>query len=223
MTSADPNPIRPDELALVAQIKGGAEEVFVGLVKRHHAGFLRLALSFLHDQAAAEEIVQETWLVALERIAEFEGRSSLKTWLCGILINQARNRRRRDQKTVPESALAGDVALGDEPAVPPDRFSPPGHRWDGHWCAPPTAWPQTPETAVLSAETRRLLEGFIATLPEPQRQVLVLRDVEGLSSEEVCNALSLSDTHQRVLLHRARSRLRGLLERHHLSAGSRPS
>jgi RNA polymerase sigma-70 factor (ECF subfamily) len=210
------------DLALVARIQQGDEPAFVQFVKRHHAGFVRLALTWLQDRSAAEEVVQETWLFAIERLADFEGRSSLKTWLCGILINKARNRRRKERHTIPGSALA-DEAEGHEPAVAPDRFSPPGHRWDGHWQAPPSPWPDSPEGSVLTAETRAVLEASIATLPENQRAVFVLRDVEGLCGEEVCNALGITDTHQRVLLHRARSRLRTLVESHYLEEGRRPS
>jgi RNA polymerase sigma-70 factor (ECF subfamily) len=201
-----------NDLELARRIQAGDEDAFVQLVARHHAGFLRLAVAWVRDASLAEEVVQETWLIALERLAEFEGRSSLKTWLCGILINTARSRRRKELRTIPESALG---ELGDEPAVPPERFSPPGHRWDGHWQAPPQAWPATPEGAALTAELRDFLEQSISALPEIQRSVLLLRDVEGLSGEEVCNALGLTSTHQRVLLHRARSRLRGQIESHY--------
>jgi RNA polymerase sigma-70 factor (ECF subfamily) len=216
------DPERTRDLALVARIRQGDEAAFAELVKRHHAGFTRLAVTWVQDRSVADEVVQETWLFAIERLAEFEGRSSVKTWLCGILINKARNRRRQERHTVPGSSLDGEAG-GDQPAVAPDRFSPPGHRWDGHWQAPPSPWPQTPEGSVLTAEMRQLLESSIATLPENQRAVFVLHDVEGLSGQEVCNALGITDTHQRVLLHRARSRLRNLLESHYREEGKRPS
>jgi len=207
-----------EDVAVVHRIRAGDEAAFIELVTRHRAGFFRLALAWVRDPTLAEEVLQETWLLALERLDEFEGRSSLKTWLCGILINKARSRRRREARWLPESALMTDDG-GDEPAVPAERFSPPGHRWDGHWQAPPTPWPAaaqaTPEHSVLSAELRDLIEGFVAELPEAQRAVLLLRDLEGLSGEEVCNALGISGTHQRVLLHRARSKMRGLLEGHY--------
>lgn len=182
------------------------------LVGEHHAGFVKLALTWVRDPSLAEEVVQETWMLALERLSEFEGRSTMKTWLCGILINTARSRRRKEWRLVPESSLGGPDG---ELAVPSERFSPAGHRWDGHWQLPPTAWPQTPEGAVLSAELRDLLEKSVAELPEAQRTVFLLRDVEGLSGEDVCNVLGLTGTHQRVLLHRARSHLRGLIESHY--------
>jgi RNA polymerase sigma-70 factor (ECF subfamily) len=200
------------DLEVARRIVSGDEDAFVELVARHRASFLGLALAWTRDRTVAEEVVQETWALALEKLPGFEGRSTLKTWLCGIVINTARSRRRQERRTIPESAL-GEV--GDERAVPTQRFSPPGHRWDGHWQAPPQAWPGTPEGAVLSAELRELLEKAIAELPEAQRAVLILRDVEELSGEEVCNALGLSSTYQRVLLHRARSCLRGQLESHY--------
>ena len=200
------------DLALARQIRGGDEDAFIRLVSRHHAGFLKLALTWVRDPSIAEEVVQETWLVALERLGDFQGRSTMKTWLCGILINIARARRRKEWRSITESSIADK---DDDPAVPADRFSPNGHRWDGHWQAPPSAWPVTPESSALSAELRSLLEQFVTELPEVQRAVLLLRDVEELSGEEVCNALGLTDTHQRVLLHRARSRMRGLLEGHY--------
>jgi RNA polymerase sigma-70 factor (ECF subfamily) len=207
---------RRDELALAHKIQQGDEDAFVRLVCRHQAGFLRLAQTWVHEPTLAEEVVQDTWAVALDRWREFEGRSSITTWLCGILIDNARNRRRKEGPEI------SDMTLVDEqlPAVPPDRFSPPGHRWDGHWQRPPRAWPDSPQACVLSAELRGLLDKAIARLPEWQRAVLILRDVQRLSSEDVRNTLGVTDTDQRVLLHRARSTLRGLLERHYGPAGS---
>jgi RNA polymerase sigma-70 factor (ECF subfamily) len=216
------DPEHARDLARVARIRQGDEAAFVELVKRHHPGFTRLALTWVQDRSVAEEVVQDTWLFAIERLGEFAGRSSLKTWLCGILINKARNRSRQERHTVPGSSLEQEVS-GHQPAVAADRFSPPGHRWDGHWQAPPSPWPQTPEGSALTAEMRHLLESSIATLPENQRAVFVLRDVEGFSGDEVCNALGITDTHQRVLLHRARSRLRNLLESHYREEGKRTS
>src|SRR4029079_13272395 len=118
------------DLALARRIQGGDEDAFVDLVRRHHAAFLKLAVAWVRARSLAEEVVQETWALALEKLPEFEGRSTLKTWLCGILINTAGSRRHRELRTIPDSPLG---ELGDEPAVPPERFSPPGHRWDGHW------------------------------------------------------------------------------------------
>ena len=202
-----------DDAAIAREIVAGNEQAFIDLVARHHGPFTRLALLWVEIPSIAEEVVQETWAVALERLGEFEGRSSLKTWLCGILLNTARARARKERRTFSVPSFEPEDA--PDPAVPPERFSPPGHRWDGHWQAPPSAWPETPEAALLSTETLGLVEICLAKLPEVQRAVLILRDVEELSGEEACNALGITDTHQRVLLHRARSRMRAMLEQHY--------
>jgi RNA polymerase sigma-70 factor (ECF subfamily) len=204
---------RGDEVALASAIRKGDEQAFIDLVARHHGAFTRLARVWVGSASIAEEVVQETWAIALEKLAEFAGRSSLKTWLCGILLNTARARARKERRAIAFSDMDFGAEDPAEPAVPRDRFSPPGHRWEGHWQAAVRAWPETPEAAVLSGETLRILETCLNKLPEPQRAVLILRDVEGLTGEEICNALGVSDTHQRVLLHRARSRMRILLER----------
>jgi RNA polymerase sigma-70 factor (ECF subfamily) len=204
---------RGDDAALAGEIAAGNEQAFIDLVARHHGPFTRLALLWVGSPSIAEEVVQETWAIALEKLGEFAGRSTLKTWLCGILLNTARARARKERRTV--SVPSFEVDDAPEAAVPAERFSPPGHRWDGHWQAPPRAWPETPESALLSAETLGVVETCLGKLPEAQRAVLLLRDVEGLSGEEACNALGVTDTHQRVLLHRARSRMRALLEHHY--------
>lgn len=224
MTMPDPSAeAGAGDLALARRILAGDETAFVALVRRHHAGFLRLAATWAKDAAVAEEVVQETWLIALERLGEFAGRSALKTWLCGILINTARSRVRSERRH--GGSELGFVELDggpEEPAVPGDRFRPPGHRWDGHWALPPVPWP-SPDKALDRAESRAILASCLDTLPAAQRAVLLLRDVEQLSAEEACNALGLSSTHQRVLLHRARSRMRALLERHHETTKGVPS
>jgi RNA polymerase sigma-70 factor (ECF subfamily) len=224
VTVPDPSAdVSGGDLALARRIVAGDEAAFVGLVRRHHAGFLRLAAVWAKDAAVAEEVVQETWLIALERLGEFAGRSALKTWLCGILVNTARSRARSERRHGTAGLAADELDAGpDEPAVPAHRFSPPGDRWDGHWALPPAPWP-SPEKAFDRAESRALLTSCLETLPPAQRAVLLLRDVEQLSAEEACNALGLSSTHQRVLLHRARSRMRALLERHHETTKGVPS
>jgi len=202
-----------NDAALASEIAAGNEQAFIDLVARHHGPFTRLALLWVGSPSIAEEVVQDTWAIALEKLEQFEGRSSLKTWLCGILLNTARARARKECRTFSVASFDPDQA--PDPAVPPDRFSPPGHRWDGHWQAPPRAWPETPETALLSTETLCVVEACLEKLPEAQRAVLLLRDVEELSGEEACNVLGITDTHQRVLLHRARSRMRALMEQHY--------
>jgi RNA polymerase sigma-70 factor, ECF subfamily len=187
----------------------------VRLVQRYQGPLLRLALVYTRSRAVAEEIVQDTWLGVLQGIERFERRSSFKTWLFRILVNRARTRREREGRTVPFSAL-GDAALEPaEPAVAPERFLGPSHpEWPLHWAVPPRSWGASPEEQLLTQETLDLVEHAIAALPPAWREVITLRDVEGWTAEEVCNVLGISETNQRVLLHRARSRVRGVLERH---------
>jgi len=200
------------DASVVAALRAGDEAAFVALVGKHHKSFVRIARAWVHDEAAAEEVVQETWVTVLEKLDGFEGRSSLRTWLCAIVVNHARSRARRDGRSVPMSSLVDAELAGDEPAVPADRFSPPEHHWAGHWAGAPARFP-TPDEALANLQLRRALDAAVAALPPIQQQVLVLFDVEGLSGEEVCNILGLAGTHQRVLLHRARAKVRALLER----------
>ena len=185
------------------------EAAFERLLREHHAALLRVARIYVPSAAVAEEVVQETWLAVLNGIDRFEGRSSLKTWLFRILTNIAKTRAQREGRTLPFSALQRPDAV-PEPAVEPERFLDAEHpRWPGHWASKPTAWP---EERLLDAETRATIERAIEALPPAQRAAISLRDVEGWSSEEVCNALGVSETNQRVLLHRARSKVRRALE-----------
>jgi RNA polymerase sigma-70 factor, ECF subfamily len=205
--------VRLDERELVFALRRGDESAFEILVEKYHVPLRRFALTFVRSAAVADEVVQETWLGVLRGIDRFEGRSSLKTWLFQILTNTAKTRAEREARTVPLSSLA--AAGGDEPAVDPSRFLDEQHaRWPGHWAAPPTRWNQIPEEALFGHETLAALKDAITALPEMQRRVIELRDVEGWSSPEVCDLLSLSEANQRVLLHRARSKVRQALEDH---------
>jgi RNA polymerase sigma-70 factor (ECF subfamily) len=170
---------------------------------------LRVAQMYVRTRAVAEEVVQEAWLGVLRGIGSFEGRSSLKTWIFRILTNTAKTRGEREARSVPFSALEGPG--DDEFAVEPERFQSEG-RWAGHWAAPPSPWTDLPENRLLGSETRRLVARAIAELPPAQAAVITMRDVEGFSADEVCNVLELSETNQRVLLHRARSKVRRTLE-----------
>jgi RNA polymerase sigma-70 factor, ECF subfamily len=162
----------------------------------------------VRSRAVAEDVVQEAWLGVLNGIDRFEGRSSLKTWILRIVANRARTRGERESRSVPLSSLAAD----DEPSVDPDRFFPPDHpRFPGGWSAPPEPWP---EDALLAEETLEQVRAAIEKLPPRQQEVIVLRDVEGLDADEVSQALDISPGNQRVLLHRARSKVRGELERY---------
>jgi RNA polymerase sigma-70 factor, ECF subfamily len=198
----------PDEAKLVEALRAGNEAAFRELVRMYNASLLRVARIYVPTRALAEEVVQETWLAVLEGLSRFEGRSSLKTWIFRILANRAKTRAVRERRTLPFSAFQPERI--QEPAVDPDRFRDGDDpRWPGHWSVPPAAWP---EDRLLAAETREKLAEAIEALPGTQRAVLSLRDLEGWSADEVCNALDLSETNQRVLLHRARAKVRKALE-----------
>ncbi len=204
-----PSPARasPRDLVLVERILGGDEEAFTSIVEQYHGMLLRLALAFVSSRAVAEEIVQETWVGVLDGLRAFEGRSSLKTWIFRILANRAKTRGVGERRSIPFSSLA-DPNDDHDPAVDPARFQP-----NGMWAAPPRRWDDdTPEKLVMHREALCRLEQAIRDLPPNQRAVLTLRDIEGLDSDEVCNVLEISETNQRVLLHRARSKLRSVLE-----------
>jgi RNA polymerase sigma-70 factor (ECF subfamily) len=174
---------------------------------------VRVAVGYVRAQAVAEEVVQETWCAVLAGIDRFEGRTSLKTWIMRILANRAKTRGQREARCVPFSALGG--VEDDGPAVDPDRFLPADHpRYPGGWSAAPAEWSQFPEERMLAGEVRACIRAAIESLPSRQQAVISLRDVEGWSPEEVCEALDLSEGNQRVLLHRARSRVRAELERY---------
>ena len=202
-----------EELAVVVRLRAGDEAAFVTLVERFHPAMVRLARTFVPSQAVAEEVAQEAWLGVLNGIERFEGRSSLKTWIMRIVTNQAMRRGQRERRTVPFSALAARDAEGDEPAVDADAFLPEDHRWAGHWAAALNPFPD-PEQRVLDRETTELIHRVVETLPEAQRAVITLRDIEGWETAEVCEALEISEGNQRVLLHRARSKVRSALDDH---------
>jgi RNA polymerase sigma-70 factor (ECF subfamily) len=201
-----------DDLRVVAALRAGDEAAFASLVDQHGGALQRLALNYVRDRSVAQEVVQETWLGLLQSLERFEGRSSLKTWIFHILVNCARSRARKESRSVPFSSLGETFADSGEPAVDPSRFQQHGARWAGHWASPPGAWHQSPESSAISNETRACVRDAIAGLKDTQRTVITLRDVEGFSSEEVCNLLQISDTNQRVLLHRARASVRRALE-----------
>jgi RNA polymerase sigma-70 factor, ECF subfamily len=198
-----------DDSRLVEALRDRDERAFEQLTREYNASLLRVAQIYVTSRAVAEEVVQETWLGVLKGIERFEARSSLKTWIFRILTNIAKTRAQREGRTLPFSALERPGAV-PEPAVDPERFLPPEHeRWPGHWSAKPEPWP---EDRLLAAEARTVVEEAIEGLPPAQRAVISLRDIEGWSSEETCNALGVTETNQRVLLHRARSKVRRALE-----------
>jgi RNA polymerase sigma-70 factor (ECF subfamily) len=207
-----PGPIAEDrDEALVAALRGGDERAFAALVDLHTPALLRVAMAYVPSRAVAEEVVQETWIAVLRGIDGFEGRSSLKTWIFRILTNVAMRGGARERRSVPFAALAAAEDTG-EPSVDPDRFLPGDHElFPGHWAVMPARWP-TPEEGLLSGEVREVIVAAMEALPKAQRTVMALRDIEGWSSEEVCAALEISAGNQRILLHRARSRVRAAIE-----------
>jgi len=193
--------------ALVGRLLEGDEDTFRDLLAAHHTNMVRLARSFVRNPATAEEVAQETWLQVLKGLNKFEGRSTLKSWIFSILANRARTRAVRDGRTLLFSDMSGEA--GDaESAVDPVRFNA-----SGYWHLPPRPWDDlTPERLAASEQIGERLATAMNELPDSQQAVVMLRDVEGCSSEEACNVLGISETNQRVLLHRGRSRLRRLLE-----------
>jgi RNA polymerase sigma-70 factor (ECF subfamily) len=197
-------PGRPEERELIARLLAGDEATFVALLDDHNDTMVRVARGFVSSRSVAEEVVQETWMAILKALPRFQGRSSLKTWMFRILTNRAKTRARREGRTVPMSAM-GALDEEGQPAVDPDRFDA-----NGMWRSPPERW-GTPEKEVGDKELQQQIDAAIETLPERQRTVLTLRDVKGWTSAEVCNVLEISDTNQRVLLHRARNKVRAAL------------
>ena len=207
-----PRPIAyADDRRLIAAICRGDADAFATLVDRHSAAMINVAMAYVPSRAAAEEVVQETWIGVLRGVERFEGRSSLKTWIFRILTNVALRSGARERRSLPFSALAAAEDTG-EPSVDPARFLPADHElFPGHWAVMPARWP-TPEEGLLAGETREVIRAAIAELPVAQRTVIALRDVEGWSSDDVCEALEISQGNQRILLHRARSRVRNAIE-----------
>jgi len=207
-------PLRADpevsDQAIVDAIRAGDETAFLSLFDRHNAAMLRLARMFV-GRDAAEDVTQEAWLGVLRGIGSFEGRASLRSWIMGIVANRARTRFGKDIRSVPLSSLGAETS-GEEPAVDPERFRPASDpEWPGHWSESPASWP---EEQVARRETLEQVRRAIEGLPLAQRTVITLRDVEGWGSAEICSFLAISEVNQRVLLHRARSRVRRALEQH---------
>ena len=197
-----------EEAQLVEALRRGREDAFVALVQRHQSSMLRVAQAFVSSAAVAEEVVQEAWLGVLHGLDGFQGRSSLRSWIFGILTNCAKSRGVRESRSAPFSSFSAPDE--DEPAVDPSRFLGADHpRWPGHWASPPEQWA---EEKLATRETLEFVRRAIDALPPAQRQVITLRDVEGWSSVETCEALGISEANQRVLLHRARSKVRGRVE-----------
>jgi RNA polymerase sigma-70 factor, ECF subfamily len=206
-----------DDTMLVQALRRGDESAFSWLLDTYHRPLHRTAISFVGSGATADEVVQETWLAVITGIDRFEGRSSLKTWIYRILMNIARTRGVREARSVPFSSAG--AAGGGEPTFSPDRFHQRGLA-AGHWSVPPQPWDELSDDRLLAEETLGLVRTAIEALPARQQAVITLRDLDGLSAAEVCELLDLTEANQRVLLHRARARVRQALE-HHLTGAER--
>ena len=197
------------DAALLPRLRAGDEAAFRALVRRHHATLVRVITTIVRRPDIAEELAQEAWLSAIRGLDGFEGRSSLRHWLIRIAVNAARARAARERREVPASSLTEGNDDDEGPSLDPARFQQEG-RWLGNWSAPPIPWP---DEALRSAQTAEAIAVAMATLPPLQQQVMTLRDGHGFDGPEVCELLGLSEANQRVLLHRARSKVRAALER----------
>jgi RNA polymerase sigma-70 factor, ECF subfamily len=202
-----------EELELVEALRKGEETAFSTLIERYHGRLLRLAQTFVSTQAVAEEVVQDTWMAVLEGIHRFEGRSSLKTWIFQILKNLAKTKGKREHRYMSFSDVGRSSDQEKDGGIE-ERFHTSGHL-TGHWAIPPITWDEnTPERLLVSKQSLVQIEQAIQALPSNQRQVIILRDIEGVDSEEVCQILNITPTNQRVLLHRARLKVRAVLNQY---------
>jgi RNA polymerase sigma-70 factor (ECF subfamily) len=204
------------DLDLVERLRAGDEAAFMDLVERLGPSMMRVARMYVSTDAVAGEVVQEAWLGVLQGLGGFEGRSSLRTWIFRILVNIAKTRGQREGRSVPFASLAGDDL--EAPTFDPASFIGVGEELAGHWSSLPFDWSGLPEERAVGAETIAVIGRAIAGLPPMQAEVIRLRDVLGWTSEEVRNALDLGETNQRVLLHRARTKVRRAVEEHLMAA-----
>lgn len=208
--SASPEAAVHEQHDVVAALRAGDEQAFATLVDAHHAAMVRLAARYVASDSVAQEVAQEAWMAFLGSLARFEGRSSVKTWLFRTLLNCARNRKRAEVRSVPFSAVF-DPDESAEPAVAESRFRADGP-WAGNWAVPPRSFGEDGEGQLLRGELREQISAAVDTLPPAQREVITLCDIEGFSPQEAASVLGVSEANQRVLLHRARSRVRAELE-----------
>jgi RNA polymerase sigma-70 factor, ECF subfamily len=196
-----------DDAAVLAALRQGDEQAFTRLVDCYHGSMVRVARAYVATNETAEDVVQDAWLGVIRGLDRFEGRSSLKTWIFRIVINKAMTRGEQDVRSVPFSSLGPD-----ESAIDPSCFAQSG-RWSGWWLSE-DAITRLPDRVVLAKESRQMIDAVIATLPPNQRLVITLRDIQGLTAEEACELVGVSEANQRVLLHRARTKVRAALERY---------
>jgi RNA polymerase sigma-70 factor, ECF subfamily len=209
--SAASSGLAKGEDTLIARLRRGDEGAFDELVNQHHGTLIRMAMGYVADREVAEEVVQDTWMAVIESLHGFEGRSSLRTWICGILIHKAKDRGVREKR----HATFSDFESYDddhEEAVDPSRFQQSG-AWAGHWAFPPQPWDdQTPEKLLASQQAVNAMNKAIEALPKTLKEALILRDVEGVEAKEVCELLKITETNLYVRLHRARERVRVAVE-----------
>ncbi|HSB44356.1 MAG TPA: RNA polymerase sigma factor [Nitrospira sp.] len=206
-----PSGLAKGEDALLARLRRGDEGAFDELVNRHHGALIRMAMSHVADREVAEEVVQDTWMAVIESLDRFEGRSSLRTWIFGILIHKAKDRGVREKRHTTFSAFES-YDDDNEEAVDPSRFQQSGE-WAGHWAFPPQPWDdQTPEKLLANQQAVHAMQQAIEALPTTLKEVLILRDVEGVEAKEVCELLKITETNLYVRLHRARERVRVAVE-----------
>lgn len=211
----------PSDVVLVARLRERDDHAFALMLDAWSTGMLRLARSFVATKESAADVVQETWLAVIRSIDRFEGRSSLKTWVYRILVNAAKQRCAKEGRTLPLSSLSAREDSG--PTVDPDRFRGPDDPYPGDWRVYPKPWSMpSPEQAMLAGEFRAEMAAALARLPDRQRIVITLRDIEGHSTDEVCEILEITPVYQRVLLHRARAFVRGKLEEYFSASGDAP-
>jgi RNA polymerase sigma-70 factor, ECF subfamily len=212
--SVAPPPVElsPSERTQLTALRRGDENAFRQLVAEYHGSLVRIAQMYVDDRVVAEEVAQEAWLGVLRGLDRFEGRSSIKTWLFTIVSNLAKTRGKREKRSVPFSFFENYDQDTDEPAVPLERFRGAEDAYPGHWATKPAPWHADPVTQALNSEMTTYLNAAVEMLPEQQRAVITLHDIQGWSAQEVCNALGIAETNQRVLLHRARSKVRRVLE-----------
>jgi len=213
---ADPGSftVSTDDAWLVKALRRGDEAAFVSLLDHYYPSMMRVAMIYVPNWAVAEEIVQHTWMSVVQSLHRFEERSSLKTWIFSILIKLAQKHGQRERRSVPFSSLSDFAAEDTEPAEDAEQFLPAHHQWAGGWASFPRSWEHIPEDRLLAQETRVYVRKAIDALPQRQREVIVLCDIEGWTSDEVCHLLGLTKVNQRVLLSRARSRVRQVLDRY---------
>lgn len=210
---SQPTSLPKGEAAFVARLRRGDEGAFDEMVNRHHSALIRMAMGYVADREVAEEVVQDTWLAVIESLDRFEGRSSLRTWIFGIMIHKAKDRGVREKRHTTFSAFES-VDDDNEEAVDPSRFQQSGE-WAGHWAFPPQPWDDlTPEKLLASQQAVKAMNQAIEALPSNLKDVLILRDIEGVETKEACEILKITETNLYVRLHRARERVRQAVETH---------